>query len=191
MSTYRQIKVLAITLVGEIWSRYKPAAPDEEPHALTSEEAIARVNTLAFCADRTLHEAAETLAATNLEGTKGMATRWVPRAAALSLDAEDDIETLAEIIAHKAIQGYEPTPYQIVKEVGENSNMLESAELVDAYVDSDAFLSDAIYQRVFDSACALLDEWNNNAGLWWPEEPGLPLDDPPPEDTETGKDVPL
>jgi hypothetical protein len=97
--------------------------------------------------------------------------------------AEDDIETLAEITARKAIEGYEPVPHYIVKEVGRNSSMLESWELVGAVI-----TADAIHEQVFDGACELLDAWNADGSLWWPKaEPEPPFDDPPREDTETGE----
>jgi hypothetical protein len=103
--------------------------------------------------------------------------RWVPRTKALSLDDEDDIETLAKIIARKAIEGYVPVPYYIVKEIERNSDMLESEELVANILDSDTFTSEVIFQHVFDAVRTIIDEWDeSNGGLWWPKIEPEPLE---------------
>jgi hypothetical protein len=187
MTNYREIKILATILTAKVQARYRPATADEEPYALDDREAIIRVNDLLPFSE--LPDAAIILARIALEPEEGVASRWVPRADALNPDAEDDIETLAEIIARKAVAGYEPVPYYVVKELGRSGGMLESVELVDAVITPDEFTSDAVGQQVCDQACERLDEWNDDGtGLWWQTEPEeLPLDDLPLADTETGK----
>jgi hypothetical protein len=191
MPSYRTLKILATIYADAVRDRYRSATPDEAPYALTDEEAVVRANDLPF--DRELDAAATTLACIMLEPTEGVESRWVPRTDALSLDAEDDIETMAEIFARKAIRGYEPVPYQIVKEIGRNSSMLESGELAYDTLDSGDFTSEEVFQRVFDETYAIIEEWNeSNGGLWWREtepepEPELLLDDNP----RIEKDIPF
>ena len=115
------------------------------------------------------------------------------RADALSADDEDGIEAQAEIVARKAIVGWEAVPLQIVEEGGETAGMFESEELVDAVLPVDAFASDAVHQRVFIRAVELLNTWSS-ARLWQEEEPApeLPPDDGPmPKDTASKDTDPL
>jgi hypothetical protein len=199
MFRYREIKILATAFAARVRDRYRPATPDEEQYALDDREAVVRANTLPF--DRELDDAAITLACLLLEPVEGVASRWVPRADTLSLDAnaEDDIETLAGIIAHAATTGYEPVPYAIATEFeiasGISSN---SRELVADSINSAEFTTTALYELVFDRACTLLDRWNGEAGLWWTvEEPELPFDreldaaNPPLTIISTEKDAPF
>jgi hypothetical protein len=180
MPTDDEINDLATTFVAKVQARYRPATSDETPHALDDGDAIVRANDLPFdYAKSDLYDEAAIQACVLLEPAEGVMPRYVPRADALSADAEDDIETLAEILARAAIAGYEPVPYSITKEVEANSNMSESGELVADILDSDAFTSEVIFQRVFDATCAIVDEWNeSNGGLWWPKtEPEPPEND--------------
>jgi hypothetical protein len=176
MPTYDEIDDLATTFVAKVHARYRPATYDEAPHALDDSDAIIRANGLPFGYEKSdLYDEAVISACVMLEPAEGVMLSWVPRTNKLSIDANDDIETLAKIFAHKAIAGYEPVPYHITKEVRPNSNMFESGELVANILDSDDFTSEVIFQRVFDATCAIVDEWNaSNGGLWWPKtEPDL------------------
>jgi hypothetical protein len=75
-----------------------------------------------------------------------------------------DIEDLVEAIARRAIEGYEPVPHRIVKELGRNNNMCDSMDLVAETVDLNA-----LFVQIFDAACSLIDEWGSaESGLWWP-----------------------
>jgi hypothetical protein len=184
MSSYRLIRILANQFVAQVQARYRPATPDEVPFALSTDDAVGRI-------DRPRD--AETIPATVLAAITldEVSEHWVPRTDALSADAKDDIETLAEIIARKAIVGYEPVPYAIATEFeiasGISSN---SRELVADSIKSAEFTATAVYELVFDRACALLDSWNGEAGLWWTVE--LPFDgDPPLTIISTEKDAPF
>src|SRR4051794_16647724 len=73
----------------------------------------------------------------------------------------------ALIKARKAVAGWEPVPYQLVKECGESAGMRTSAELVAAVVMLDEFATEAAYLRVFNRTVELLDNWNGESGLWW------------------------
>jgi hypothetical protein len=75
-----------------------------------------------------------------------------------------DIDDLAEAIARKAIEGYEPVPHRIVKELGRNTNMRDSLDLVGDVTDRDT-----LFLHIVEAACERIDEWNEaNGGLWWP-----------------------
>jgi hypothetical protein len=177
-----EIERQANLLVDAIHARYRVASRDE-PHALDDDEVIARVS------DTPVDDDVYMRACCLLEPTEGVVPRWVPRTRKLSLDAEDDIETLAKIIAHKAIKGYTPVPYYIFKEVEQNNSMFESEELVADILDSDDFTSEVIFDRVFNAACTIIDEWNeSNGGLWWDIEPEPPIEQErnnPIEDNES------
>jgi hypothetical protein len=178
MPTYNEIDDLATTFVAKVWARYRPAASDEFPHALYDNDAIIRANGLPFDYEKSdLYDEAVILACVLLEPAEGVMPRWVPRTNKLSFDADDDIETLAKIFAHKAIAGYEPVPHYITKEVRPNSNMFESEELVANILDSADFTSEVIFQHVFDATYTIVDEWNeSNGGLWWPKTEPEPLE---------------
>jgi uncharacterized protein YacL (UPF0231 family) len=180
MPTDDEINDLATTFVAKVQARYRWATCDESSHALEDDDAIVRANDLPFDYEKSdLYDEAVSQACVLLEPAEGVMPRWVPRTNKLSFDADDDIETLANIFAHKAIAGYEPVPYQIVKEAPNNNVFESSEELVANILDSDAFTSEVIFQRVFDATCAIVDEWNeSNGGLWWPKtEPEPPEND--------------
>jgi hypothetical protein len=187
----RTIDILANILASNVKQRYRRAEADEAPYAIDDLEAIARANDFKDC-PHSERDAAMSLAAIMLESKEGVASHWVPRADALTLEAEDDIETLAEITARKAIVGYEPVPSDIVKDCDRSGSMCESGELAQVTLTREAFASNAshwhtfasdeVYWQVFDRACELLNELGQNIeSLWWPDqEPELPFDAEPP-----------
>jgi hypothetical protein len=162
MFRYREIKILATAFAARVRDRYRPATPDEEQYALDDREAVVRANTLPF--DRELDAAAITLACIMLEPEEGVESRWVPRTDALSLDvdAKDDIETLAEIIARKAIINHEPVPYEFLEKVGEGGEWWDpSFGLIDAVLAPEVPVPEAIYAMVFRPRCRIAQrmEW--------------------------------
>ena len=180
MDDEAEIHRLAEILVNRVQARYRwaDATSGEERYALDDDDAIVRANDLPLDYDKSdLYDEAVALACCLLEPAEGVMPRYVPRTNKLSFDADDDIETLAKIFAHKAIAGYEPVPYSIVKEAPNIlSDTMLSEELVADILDSDDFTSEVIFQRVFDETYAIVDEWNaSNGGLWWPKtEPEPP-----------------
>jgi hypothetical protein len=94
------------------------------------------------------------------------------------LETYIDVDELAAAIAEKASENYTPASYSVVNELGRNDNMHESVDLVDAVIDRASFTR--LYQRIFDAAVDLLDEWaSEESGLWWPapkpDEPNASL----------------
>jgi hypothetical protein len=89
-------------------------------------------------------------------------------------EAYIDVAALAEAVAEKACEKYTPASYTVVKELGRNDNMHESADLVDAVIRRASFTR--LYQEIFDRAVDLLDEAASaESGLWWPAtKPDVP-----------------
>jgi hypothetical protein len=84
------------------------------------------------------------------------------------------VETLATVIAHKAVSGYGPIPYHVIKELGSPSSPINNDDLVDEVL-PDNFLSDEMFERVREKACDLVEEMNDESEYWWRESSDEPI----------------
>ena len=159
MMTRDTIEICAKFLADNVTAHFRRAEVGEKP-ALNSLDVLALANEFN-------DSAAMTLAATMLE-----TSRWVPRSNMLNVDDEDDLdEILAKIIARKAIRGYEPIPYGIVKEC--NGNWLDSGDLVSDVMPKSFATDEQMFVRVLE----LVEEFNeSNGGYWWTETEPEPFD---------------
>jgi hypothetical protein len=81
-----EINDLATTFAAKVQARYRPATPDEAPHALDDFDAIVRANDLPFDYEKSdLYDEAVILARVMLEPTEGVMPCWVPRTGKLHL----------------------------------------------------------------------------------------------------------
>ena len=111
MPTDNEINDLATTFAAKVQARYRPATPDEAPHALDDFDAIVRANDLPFDYEKSdLYDEAVILACVMLEPAEGVMPRWVPRTGNFICNrrAQPDAATNRGGIEMYSVQGFRP-----------------------------------------------------------------------------------